>query len=68
MISGELLVQNLLTSLLSNPVPEASAASSCLHVCLSCLDGTVSDYGRDYASSKWPSDLLKACVLVFSYQ
>lgn len=68
MISGGLLVQNLLTSLLSNPVPEASAASSCLHVCLSCFDGTISDCGRDSASSKRPSDLLKVCALVFSYQ
>lgn len=68
MISGGLLVENLLPSLLSNPVPEAPAAWGCLHVCLSCLDGTVSDWGRDWASSKRPSDLLKERVLVFSYQ
>lgn len=69
MIGGGLLVQNLLTSLLSNPVPEASAASSCLHVCLSCLDVPISvDGGRDSASCKRPSDLLEACELVFPYQ
>lgn len=68
MIGGGSLVQNLLTSLLANAVPEAAAASSCLHVCLSCFDGTISDCGRDSASSQWSSDLLKVCVLVFSYQ
>lgn len=66
MISGLLLliVEYILISLLSDPVCEASAACRCVQLCVSCPHGRpwIFDYGRDYASSKSLSGLLKVCV------